>query len=344
MLFYAVGIGIALSLLEISRRIFLYFGLTDKPAGRKKHLYATPYNGGLCLALILLTMLFSFHLGFFIGTLIIASCLIFSISFSDDLKPKSSMHRLFFQLVCAVGFVFITMHYADSVVGRQFNVLQLTLFSLFWAVLISSVTNAFNMSDGMDGLCGSLAALSFSSFAVLGALSYMPNLFSISFGVALFLVLFVSFNLSSRRKIFLGDGGSTTLGFMLGGLVFLASVVGGLIPFGVSIWFIGCPLMGMARVVLIRLSQRRSPFGADRNHFHHVMIDEAFSTKRALISISFCQLVFCLIGFGMYELKLHSLLSIRLFLATFAVFFVLSHPKIFPRFFVLLTGLKNEET
>lgn len=180
--------------------------------------------------------------------------------------------------------------------------LQLTAFinlpwltgalSVLWIV---ALINSFNMLDNMDGLSGGVATISASMLAIMlltsaGGSSGQPQIF-----VAAMLLVLVGGLLGFLRhnwppaKIFMGDAGSYFVGFWIAISTLLATYAGyqGESPYAVlaPLIVMAIPLYDMTSVILIRLSEGRSPFEGDKRHFSHRLTDLGMTKKQAVLTI-----------------------------------------------------------
>jgi UDP-GlcNAc:undecaprenyl-phosphate GlcNAc-1-phosphate transferase len=242
-------------------------GLVDHPNARKVHTQPTPRGGGLAIyaALVITAGLFarSFEGHFFI--VLGAGLVIVLLGLVDDLRPLSWQLRLGVQTVVAVGMV--SGWPAET--GWLFRGL-----AVFWIV---GLINAFNMLDNMDALSAGVAWIAAFVLAVasvpkleraedwLPALPYLMLMGALSG--------FLWFNQPPAR-IFMGDAGSTFLGFFLG----LRSLEGGFVEadnpqtWAVPLCILAVPWYDLCTVVALRLWQGRSPFHADKQHLSHRLV------------------------------------------------------------------------
>lgn len=165
--------------------------------------------------------------------------------------------------------------------------------TVLWVVVI---TNAFNFLDNMDGLSAGVAAIA-ASFFLTATLVASPPQWFIAACLALLigaLLGFLVFNFPWRgpATIFMGDGGSLVVGFLLAYLTVRTTYVASAGP-GASAWYAACmplvvlaiPLYDFTSVTLIRLSQGKSPFVGDLQHFSHRLVQRGLSRRAAVIVI-----------------------------------------------------------
>lgn len=214
-------------------------GAVDQPDGRKIHAVPTPRLGGAAVfgsftLALLANGIFSQRL----GALLAAAAVVFLLGAVDDVRPLGAKTRLAVQaLACGI-----------LMAGGVFVKLVPVGVSYWWAVdvpltflWVLGVTNAFNFLDGMDGLAGGLGVI---AAGVLGALALRTDAPDLAWGAAALLggcVGFLPFNFRPGRRalVFLGDSGSTFLGFTLAGLAIVGE------------WSRGNPLVSMAVPVLV---------------------------------------------------------------------------------------------
>ena len=158
-LLFATITALNLGLVFVLRYIAVRVGLLDYPGGRKTHSSPTPLIGGITIYFVLLAALFITNdLSSNFAVILCWASLIFSIGFLDDLNHVPWPVRLSVQVVAAFG-VIISTNIEVTYLGHYplFGPIQLGLFSAAFTVLaVVALTNAYNLIDGINGLCGSL--------------------------------------------------------------------------------------------------------------------------------------------------------------------------------------------
>ncbi len=248
-------------------------GLVDYPSERKFHTRPTPRGGGLAifaaiLVSLLLLAIFNFQLLF--------AAAIFLLGLLDDLRPLPWQARLLVQFSVSLLAVLFCLPPVSWPIRAA---------SIVW---IAALINAFNMLDNMDALSGGVAWIAAGFLAAASWLGPSPpfaewRLFLILMGA---LSGFLWFNRPPAR-IFMGDAGSTFLGFTLGlGSVQIALREGGP-PWSpvVPLCILAVPCYDLLSVVLLRLSQGRSPFHADKQHLSHRLVGRGLSAWTAVRTI-----------------------------------------------------------
>ena len=279
------------AIVPLAKRLGWRLQALDHPNYRKHHNGSIPRTGGLAIATgILAGLLMAFVLGLFSsgdGSLwkgavfIVAGALIFAVGFLDDFRSCSVGVKLAVQVVAAV-MVVATGHTVDRVflpVGESLALDSEFLAAVVAVVWLVGITNAINFMDGLDGLAGGLAVIIAICMGMFAIIQGVPSVAAVSVAICGSCLGFLPFNWHPAR-IFLGDGGSLLIGFVLGCLSLTASLkssttVAVLIPLLV----VGVPAADALFVMLARFRERTHGrrflqrvvrvFQADRLHLHH---------------------------------------------------------------------------
>jgi len=164
-------------------------------------------------------------------------------------------------------------------------------------VFLVGVTNAVNLSDGLDGLAAGVTLLSLGAIALLANLVNGDELTVVCFVVSGSIFGFLRYNTYPAR-IFMGDTGSQFLGFTLGVLaVMLTQRVNTALNPWLPLFLVGLPILDTIFVMTKRISEGRSPFAADKNHMHHRLLSLGLAHYEAVSVIYVIQLVFLLTAF-----------------------------------------------
>jgi UDP-GlcNAc:undecaprenyl-phosphate GlcNAc-1-phosphate transferase len=304
-------------------------GFYAMPNGRTSHFNATPYLGGVAVftGLILTTVViagsgFMHDLIYIIAGLII----ILFLGLKDDMLVINPYKKLAGQLIAA-GLIVVL---GDIRIDHFHGVLGLAdipyIASVFFTIFVFIViVNGLNLIDGIDGLAsgvGTLIAFTLGSwFWMAGVTPYAI----MSFALAGSLTAFFCFNVFSKKnKIFLGDAGSLIVGFAIAiiaiqfleyqtyALNFAAVEAAPAVAFGILI----VPLYDTLRVFSLRISQGRSPFSADRQHLHHVLLDLGNTHLRATLILMGANLFIILVSILLQTIGYINLFTLQLLLAT----------------------------
>lgn len=285
--FALVALLIPLSL-PLARR----WGLMDNPGGRKQHDCAIPVTGG---AVILLAMLVTYGLfetswtvrtAVFIG----GALMLVVVGQLDDKYDLRWTWRIAAQALAALAMAWIagvTAHNLQDVFG--FAAANIGLLSIpFTVFAVVGVINALNMADGVDGLAGSLALVSlalFTCFALYaGDLYLAERLLALGGAVLGFLLWNKRSPWLPRAKVFLGNGGSMLLGFILAwaALRLTQNPAHPVSPV-LGPWTLALPLIDCVTLMLRRWRSGVSPFKADRNHMHHLLLDAGYTPGKVTV-------------------------------------------------------------
>jgi UDP-GlcNAc:undecaprenyl-phosphate GlcNAc-1-phosphate transferase len=279
-------------LLPVAARV----GLTDKPDGRKQHEVPTPMHGGLIilLAMVASAALFrdiasSSALAFYL-----AGGLLLVVGVIDDLRDLTWKWRIGAQVMAALIMVYIGgvgVQQLSDVVGVEGLTLGWLSIPVTVFVVVGTI-NALNMADGVDGLAGGQALVSLLLFMCFAL--YAGNNASAErlLAAAAAVVGFLCWNLRRpglpRARVFLGDAGSMLLGFVIAWTaVRLTQNPAHPVSPVLGPWTIALPLIDCVSLILRRLRQGRSPFAADRDHLHHLLLDAGYSQTAVAVGAMF---------------------------------------------------------
>ncbi len=316
---------VTISSLFLLRPLAVKLGFVDYPTYRKNHTGQVPLIGGICIFIgLLASQIYLNEFDKTITIVLIASSLMLILGVCDDVINLTAKKKLVIQSIL----VTLTIYFTDIKIkslGHLFgltNEIELGFFSLpFTVIAIIGLTNAFNMIDGIDGLAGGLAII-----ACIGIL--ISNLFlensiftNILLGIISSLVPFLIFNITSYKKlkIFLGDGGSLFLGFIISlALVYNFGSVHNFTP-AFALWCVTIPLFDFLSIVILRKLRKHSIILADRDHIHHFLERLGFVKKSIMLIIISAALVMLLIG---YIIEIYfPTLSFPTFIAIFFLYY-----------------------
>jgi UDP-N-acetylmuramyl pentapeptide phosphotransferase/UDP-N-acetylglucosamine-1-phosphate transferase len=262
--------------------------LFDSPDNdRKLHLSNTPNLGGVSIFLsVILAYLcwnFAFEEDVKVHFIIAALIILFFTGIRDDLNAMRATQKLLLQILAASVIIFgaeLRVTHFFGILG--FHDIPYWFSICFTYFLIIVIINAVNLIDGIDGLAAGLSAIISTTFGVWFYLIGLSTLCFISFLHAAALIAFLRFNFSNnpKLKIFMGDSGSMVVGGILSvcTLRFLETCWSNPIYFleagpGIAVAILIIPLFDTLRVFVIRILQGHSPFRADRNHLHHLLLN-----------------------------------------------------------------------
>lgn len=317
----AIFISILLTpfLISISRKKGFYASIND----RSSHDSFVPNTGGiaLCFSVLIPLIIYSDYPQKEDFSLLLSAFAVLLITgIIDDFNSIPVSFKFLGQFIPAIVIV-TSMNEVDLMIPFIDELVRLPyVFNyLFWIVFVVMCINAFNLIDGIDGLAIGLGIIGsimfFLLFQNIKELALM--IFSISLCFGLIGILF--YNISKKRKIFIGDTGSLMIGGML---VFFALKMISLYPnstnegsFFIVLGTIFIPLIDMIRVTLVRLVRGKSPFQAGREHIHHIVLDLMNGNHlRATMILLFCQLIIAVV---FYWISSFGSITLVLILAAF---------------------------
>jgi UDP-GlcNAc:undecaprenyl-phosphate GlcNAc-1-phosphate transferase len=303
--FTATAISVVAALLAtwFLARIAPRIGLVDRPGGRKDHALPVPVIGGLALVATLLVGEFAFGRAAIPPSFLAAAIILVAISVWDDWKELHHLPRFVGQAVAVLVMVYAGGVQLASVgdllgwrpIGLGFLGVPLTVFA------VVGVINAVNMIDGMDGLAGSLALVALGWYGVAATLTGDAGLAALAWflcgGLAGFLVFNLRLPWQPKARVFLGDAGSTLLGFALAWFAIdLSQGSGPAMPPIAALWVVLLPLADTVSLIARRRSRGRSPFHADREHIHHFLLARGLSVNATLLVLVGVSAVFGAVG------------------------------------------------
>lgn len=332
---YVLAFVFSATAIAVLRPIATRIGLVDLPGGRKQHDWPTPLTGGLGLVLpcvtgvFLVTGVHPVPLAYLAASLLLLVC-----GVTDDLHELRVLWRLSAQIAAAtiiatVGGVVVTD--LGNVLGT--GTVQLGWLSVpFTVFAIVGMINAFNLLDGVDGLSGTIALAVLASLAlaavVLGAEPLLLLFGVVMAAVAGFLVW--NFRIGrSEAAVFLGDSGSTWLGFTLACLTILLvqappEVVAAQIQPVLALWILAVPVCDTLSLMLKRLRDGRSIFEADHEHIHHLLLRMGCTVNQTVAIVGAATFATGVAGIALGYIGVPAYFSLALFVASFAAFHVWS--------------------
>lgn len=269
---FIIAATCAFALSPLCCRVAVKIGAVDIPKdGRRMHTRATPRVGGLSVffAFAAASALF-YAADTRLVPLLSGGLVIIAVGLLDDVYRIGPWQKLLFQT-------------AASAVAVAFGGWNVPAgIAVLWLVFLS---NAFNLIDGLDGLCAGVAIFSAIGLIALGGSSVIWILVG---GLAGFL----PFNLRPA-KTFLGDTGSLFVGFALGVLSLDLVGKGEFLPL---LFVFAVPFADTVWAVFRRLLNGKSPFSPDREHFHHKLVDRGFTHGEASLLLSLTALALAAVG------------------------------------------------
>lgn len=289
-LIFILAFLIAMAFSPIAIKVAYKIGAIDVPKdGRRMHTHAMPRFGGLAIYMGTMCSMMAFltYDRQIVGVMI-GGTLMYILGVIDDLKNLPAKVKFVGQIAIAclmyawgLRIDFLTNFFGEGNLVFAGGPVAVVL-TVIWIV---GITNTVNLIDGLDGLAAGTSAISAL------CLAYVAYIFGQYLPAAAFLALaggilgFLPFNFYPA-KIFMGDGGSLFLGFMLSALSIVGLTKGAaVIAFSVPVFVLGLPIFDTAFAIFRRLMNHRPIMEADRGHLHHRLMNLGYGQRRATLML-----------------------------------------------------------
>ena len=324
---FAVSLGMVIipRILVISHKKRLY----DVPDARKVHTMLVPRLGGLSFFPVILMSMFlvigfrlyfwdmdtsslSFNMLYEYLFLFVGMTLLYLVGVCDDLVGVGYRYKFAVQIAAAFLLV-LSGNWFDSF-GGLFGIYSVPVWVgvPFTVFIVVYITNAINLIDGIDGLASGLCCIALSVLSVIFFLrgQYVYALLAVcTLGILMpFWCYNVFGNANRGHKLFMGDAGSLTLGYVISFLIIHMSVTNEVSPtlsnpyMVIAFSTVLVPLLDVIRVVLHRLREHKNPFLPDKNHFHHKLLRTGMRVRMVMV---------CIIAISAFFILLNSSLAWR---------------------------------
>jgi UDP-GlcNAc:undecaprenyl-phosphate/decaprenyl-phosphate GlcNAc-1-phosphate transferase len=289
---FLVACFVAVVAIPVVIKISELKSLMEKPGERRSHTTPTPTFGGIAIYAAILIAYFLWpsidQTDIYRTNLSVAGMtILFFIGIKDDLVGIDPNKKILFQVLAAMVLIFfgdLRVNYLYGIMG--FHHIEEIISILLTCFIFIALTNAINLIDGIDGLAGGIATIASATFGGWFLLTNHFTMACLAFTLAGALIGFLRFNFSKTSKIFMGNTGSLIIGFMLA--FFAVRFVNLNASFRyeptaffnapiIAIVILIVPIFDTLRVFLVRILAGRSPFSADRNHMHHILLDNGLS-------------------------------------------------------------------
>jgi UDP-GlcNAc:undecaprenyl-phosphate GlcNAc-1-phosphate transferase len=284
-------------LVPVVMRLALRTDFVDVPGGYKGHARATPYLGGLAVAVAVAASLFTFGAATSrFAALFVWALVLLVVGTVDDKRNLNPLPRVAIEAFAA----FALWHYGLGWAVFGSDVFNIAL-TIIWVV---GLVNAFNLMDNMDGAASSVAGVTAAGIAGLGLIYGDTALVVTGAALAGACAGFLRYNLARPAKIFLGDGGSMPIGFLIAGAVMASP---GTQEFGWSAFLavapmVGLPILDTTLVVISRRRGGRPVLSGGRDHLTHRLRAMTGSVRAVVLSLAVAQAVLCLIALTVLQL------------------------------------------
>lgn len=305
------GAALTALLIPVLARFAPSWRLLDHPGGRKHHESTVPLVGGLGIMVagfvaFGIVGIWWAHLEPFSWWLLLGTSMMLIMGVLDDAMKVSLRAKAIVQVIAIVPIVVPAGDVVTSL-GPLFGNTDVPLgyFAIPFTILcLLGYINAVNMFDGMDGLAGGVTVIALAMLAASAWIEGLPGLVVVALAFLSSTVAFLFYNLRTpwhrRATVFLGDGGSMTLGLLVGWIAVQVAVelpgsIGSVHPMSIA-WILGLPAMDTVVVMTRRIAQRRNPFKPDRLHLHYVLVDMGFSQGQATLALLALALIYGVFG------------------------------------------------
>ena len=306
----------------VVRSLAFKIGAVDVPRdNRRMHNHPIPRMGGLAIFFgFILSALIFIPLTTPLRGMLLGAVIIVILGIFDDIYALPAMPKFLIQILAALIAVLM---------GNRIDILSNpNIFSSdpYWVlgwlsipisvIWIVGITNAVNLIDGLDGLACGVSTISSMTLLVIALIVSEPDVAILTAALAGACIGFLPYNLNPA-KIFMGDTGSTFLGFILA----TVSVQGlfkfyTIISFAVPFLMLALPIFDTCFAILRRVSKGQSPMAPDRGHIHHRLIDMGFSQKQA---VAVLYVISAILGLSAVVLTTNGTIRAMLFLVALCV-------------------------
>jgi UDP-GlcNAc:undecaprenyl-phosphate/decaprenyl-phosphate GlcNAc-1-phosphate transferase len=296
---------ITIALVPMFRRLAVRFGVVDLPNPRKVHSTPIPRCGGVAMVFgAFIPVLFQTQVDPFLRALVISTAVIVVFGVLDDMKGLNFKKKMAAQTISALIMIFyggvkissLGMLLPHDLILPDWIAIPLTL------IFVVGVINAINLSDGLDGLAGGICLLIFICIGYLGYRSENMVIAVAAVGVVGGIFGFLRFN-THPATLFMGDAGSQFLGLMAVSLSIKLTQGNTPLSRMLPLILLGFPVLDTLSVMFERMAHGKSPFVADKNHFHHKLMRRGLYHSEAVIAIYTLQAILVISAFF---LRFHS--------------------------------------
>ena len=294
-----------------------FLGLEDVPNARSSHKKVIPRSAGVGFVSAVLISIGIFEPSHLLtySYIYISIFLVMLVGLYDDKMDVS--HRVkFIALLIVAIYVCVNGIRIDTLgIYFDYNVaLPIWVAAPFTVVAIIGFTNALNLTDGLDGLAGSLSLIMFLAFFSIGIVHDDQLLIILSSTFIVTILAFLIFNWYPA-KIFMGDSGSLSLGLVIS--ILSIQALDYMTPSAV-LFIVALPLIDTFVVMRRRIQRGQSPFKADKNHIHHFMYKTKVDVKVSVMLLLYIQVALSLMGYQMRQEN--QILSLALFILLLYIF------------------------
>lgn len=286
---FLVAFLVALAMTPVAMKIAHKIGAVDIPKdGRRMHTHAMPRFGGMAIFLgTTIAMLMFLNENEKILWILIGGLMIYVLGVVDDLQNLPAKVKFLIQIAIAV--LMYTGNIRISFITNFFGIGRTDLGSILTFIVtvlwIVGITNTVNLIDGLDGLAAGTAAISSLCIAYVAYIHGVYIVAAAMLALAGGALGFLPYNFYPA-SIFMGDGGSLFLGFMLSTLSLLGTVKSAtFVAVIIPVLVLGLPIFDTAFAIFRRLINRRPIMEADKGHLHHRLMKLGYGQRRATLML-----------------------------------------------------------
>jgi len=253
----------------------------------------------------------SYTVGFMMIALLLQALILIDDAFG--IKPWK---RLVIQAASSLGVILVGGHYVESLsLTIAGNDMAFGLWGIPFTVFsVVGIINAFNMIDGIHGLCSGFALIATGALLIASGFNVSSYGLVIAMGS---MIGFLCYNLGfmgSKRRVFLGDNGSTFLGFFVAWTcIYFSGPEQGFISPVTCLWIVAIPLLDCLGVMTSRAYKGLRPFSPGRDHIHHSIQMLTNSSHKTLMLLLGSGVIIAAAGIGIEKQGISSEISLMLF-------------------------------
>ena len=312
-----MAMAVSMAIIPLMIRLAPSLGMIDAPDPRKVHTTPIPRVGGLGIVLgALVPMLVWLPFSDLTVSIFVGAVILLVFGTWDDIAELGHYVKFVGQFLAAGVVVYYGDLYVSYFPLNNYETISESIGRPFTVIAIVGMINAINHSDGLDGLAGGESLIS------LGVIAYLAFVFD----SALMLVIsaatiggifgFLRFN-SHPARVFMGDGGSQFLGFILAVLVVvLTQQVNTTLSPALPVLLLGLPIVDILAVFFLRAKHKMNLFKATRNHIHHRLLDIGFLHYESVMFIYTIQFILVISAIPLMYEKDINVLTFYLFICS----------------------------
>ena len=268
-----------------------------------------------------------FSFSSFTAAFILIALLLQAFILLDDIYSISAGKRLFIQCMGTLSLIVLGEIYIENLNISLLGInLELGLWGIpFTIFAVVGIINAFNMIDGINGLCAGFALIALGALQVASGFDIANYSLVIAMGSIIGFLFYNLGFLGTKRRVFLGDNGSTFLGFFVAWTcINYSQSTNELIKPVTCLWIVAIPLLDCLGVMTGRIIKGILPFSPGRDHIHHKLQLLTLSSSRTLMGLLILGSLLAVVGVMLDKSYLSSEISFILFVIFAAIYYIVS--------------------